>query len=68
MIHYATPSWSGYNYQGKIALHYVLCHILEKLRADPTHPFHGDSIVLENNEDFELFVGGGGGVGFVSSS
>ncbi|MCD9568613.1 ABC-three component system protein [Pseudomonas protegens] len=58
MIHDATPSWSGYNYQGKLALHYVLCHILEKLRADPTHPFHGDSIVLENNEDFELFVGG----------
>ncbi|MFL7962576.1 ABC-three component system protein [Pseudomonas kielensis] len=58
MIHDATPSWSGYNYQGKLALHYVLCHILEKLRADPTYPFHGDSIVLENNEDFELFVGG----------
>lgn len=59
MIHDATPSWSGYNYQGKLALHYVLCHIHEKLRADPTHTFHGDSIVLENNEDFELFVDGG---------
>lgn len=59
MIHDATPSWSGYNYQGKLALHYVLCHICEKLRADPTHTFHGDSIVLENNEDFELFVDGG---------
>ncbi|WP_339438557.1 ABC-three component system protein [Pseudomonas sp. EA_15y_Pfl1_P104] len=58
MIHDATPSWSGYNYQGKLALHYVLCHIREKLRADPTHTFHGDSIVLENNEDFELFVDG----------
>ncbi|WP_405123449.1 ABC-three component system protein [Pseudomonas sp. M20] len=58
MIHDATPSWSGYNYQGKLALHYVLCHIREKLSADPTHTFHGDSIVLENNEDFELFVGG----------
>ncbi|AIC21147.1 hypothetical protein EY04_20220 [Pseudomonas chlororaphis] len=58
MIHDATPSWSGYNYQGKLALHYVLCHIREKLRADPTHTFNGDSIVLENNEDFELFVEG----------
>jgi len=58
MIHDATPSCSGYNYQGKLALHYVLCHIREKLRADPTHTFHGDSIVLENNEDFELFVDG----------
>jgi hypothetical protein len=58
MIHDATPSWSGYNYQGKLALHYVLCHIRGRLRADPTHTFHGDSIVLENNEDFELFVDG----------
>ncbi|KTC23192.1 hypothetical protein AO392_00325 [Pseudomonas putida] len=58
MIHDATPSWSGYNYQGKLALHYVLCHIYDKLSADPTYTFHGDSIVLENNEDFELFVGG----------
>ncbi|PRA40671.1 MULTISPECIES: ABC-three component system protein [Pseudomonas] len=58
MIHDATPSWSGYNYQGKLALHHVLCHISEKLRADAAHTFHGDSIVLENNEDFELFVNG----------
>lgn len=56
MIHDATPSWSGYNYQGKLALHYALCHIYEKLSADPAHTFSGDSIVLENNEDFELFV------------
>jgi hypothetical protein len=58
MIHDATPSWSGYNYQGKLALHYVLCHIHEKLMTDPTYTFRGDSIVLENNEDFELFVNG----------
>lgn len=58
MIHDATPSWSGYNYQGKVAIHYVLCHIINKLRADPAHTFHGDSIILENNEDFELFVNG----------
>lgn len=56
MIHDATPSWSGYNYQGKVAIHYVLCHIAEKLGVNPAHTFHGDSIVLENNEDFELFV------------
>lgn len=58
MIHDATPSWSGYNYQGKLALHYVLCHICEKLSADSTHTFLRDSLVLENNEDFELFVEG----------
>jgi hypothetical protein len=58
MIHDATPSWSGYNFQGKLAIHFVLCHIYEKLRADPTYTFHGDSIVLENNEDFEFFVSG----------
>lgn len=58
MIHDATPSWSGYNYQGKLALHYVLCHICEKLKLDPAYTFDGDSIVLENNEDFELFVQG----------
>lgn len=58
MIHDATPSWSGYNYQGKLALHYVLCYIREKLSADPTYTFLGDSVLLENNEDFELFVAG----------
>jgi hypothetical protein len=58
MIHDATPSWSGYNYQGKVAIHYVLSHIVDALGVNPAHSFHGDSIVLENNEDFELFVKG----------
>jgi hypothetical protein len=58
MIHDATPSWSGYNYQGKVAIHYVLSHIVDKLGVNPAHSFLGDSIVLENNEDFELFVNG----------
>lgn len=58
MIHDATPSWSGYNYQGKVAIHYMLCHIIDKLGADAAYTFQGDSIVLENNEDFELFANG----------
>ena len=58
MIHDATPSWSGYNYQGKVAIHYMLCHIIDKLGADAAYTFYGDSIVLENNEDFELFANG----------
>ncbi len=58
MIHDATPSWSGYNYQGKVAIHYALCHIIDKLGRDPAHTFQGDCIVLENHEDFELFVNG----------
>ncbi|GAB5342426.1 ABC-three component system protein [Pseudomonas fluorescens] len=58
MIHDATPSWSGYNYQGKVAIHYALCHIIDKIGTDPLHTFQGDSIVLENHEDFELFVNG----------
>lgn len=58
MIHDATPSWSGFNYQGKLAIYYVLCHIYEKLTAYPRYTFQNESIVLENNEDFEFLVGG----------
>lgn len=58
MVHDATPSWSGYNYQGKLAIYYVLCHIYEKLNVNQQYTFQNESIILENNEDFEFWEGG----------
>ncbi len=47
----ASPSWSGFNYQGKIALYYALREI-NKL---PIHTDFSEScLVLEDNEDFEI--------------
>ncbi|MDO8417319.1 MAG: hypothetical protein Q7S87_14025 [Agitococcus sp.] len=47
----ASPSWSGFNYQGKVALYYAL-----KLIND--HPISQDlsnySLMLEATEDFEI--------------
>lgn len=51
MAHDASPSWSGFNYQGKVALYYALRLINEKA-AD--FDFTDYSLVLENTEDFEV--------------
>lgn len=51
----ASPSWSGFNYQGKVALHYALTLI----NAQPvTHDFSKTDLMLEANEDFEIVVNG----------
>lgn len=51
----ASPSWSGFNYQGKVALHYALTLI----NAQPVaHDFSTTDLMLEANEDFEIVVDG----------
>lgn len=51
----ASPSWSGFNYQGKVALHYALTLI----NAQPVaHDFSTTELMLEANEDFEIVVNG----------
>lgn len=47
----ASPSWSGFNYQGKIALYYTLMQINAKpVGAD----LSSYSLMLESTEDFEI--------------
>lgn len=49
----ASPSWSGFNYQGKIALH----HALTLINAQPVgFDFSATSLMLESNEDFEIII------------
>lgn len=47
----ASPSWSGFNYQGKVALYYAL----ELINAEPIESdFSNRSLMLEDTEDFEI--------------
>ncbi|MFJ4156306.1 ABC-three component system protein [Pseudomonas sp. NPDC089752] len=49
----ASPSWSGFNYQGKVALH----HALTLINAQPIdHDFSKTDLMLEANEDFEIII------------
>lgn len=51
----ASPSWSGFNYQGKVALYYALTLInAEPVGAD----FSNRSLMLEDTEDFEILCDG----------
>ncbi|PSV47916.1 ABC-three component system protein [Photobacterium sp. GB-36] len=51
----ASPSWSGFNYQGKVALYYALTLI----NADPVGTdFSDHALMLEDNEDFEILCNG----------
>ncbi|WP_413493634.1 ABC-three component system protein [Shewanella baltica] len=51
----ASPSWSGFNYQGKVALYYALSLI----NADPVGTDFSDrALMLEDNEDFEILCNG----------
>lgn len=51
----ASPSWSGFNYQGKVALYYSLRLINSTLvESDFTHY----SLMLEGTEDFEILYDG----------
>ncbi|WP_058975621.1 ABC-three component system protein [Pseudomonas syringae] len=51
----ASPSWSGFNYQGKVALYYALTLI----NAQPIEfDFSKTNLMLEANEDFEVIVDG----------
>ncbi|BAK76710.1 hypothetical protein NH8B_1895 [Pseudogulbenkiania sp. NH8B] len=51
----ASPSWSGFNYQGKVALYYALTLInAEPVDADLSNC----SLMLESTEDFEILRNG----------
>jgi hypothetical protein len=58
MAHDASPSWSGFNYQGKVAVYYALSFINEKLNLNPSFDFSDYCLLLENNEDFEIQFNG----------
>ncbi|HDF2340848.1 TPA: hypothetical protein PC598_000375 [Morganella morganii] len=47
----ASPSWSGFNYQGKVSLYHALKIINQKPAEDDLSNF---SLMLENTEDFEI--------------
>lgn len=59
MSHDASATWSGFNYQGKIALYHVLKIICEKKTIDIGYDFSDYSLILENNEDFDIRGPGG---------
>lgn len=47
----ASPSWSGFNYQGKVALYYAL----KLINAEPVDADMSNySLMLESTEDFEI--------------
>lgn len=54
MAHDASATWSGFNYQGKVALFHTLYHINEKLSENPDFDFSGYNLTLEHHEDFEI--------------
>lgn len=58
MAHDASPSWSGFNYQGKVALFHALFLINENLLLNTNFDFSTHTLVLENTEDFEIQVNG----------
>lgn len=51
----ASPSWSGFNYQGKVALYHALTVINQKPLGDDLSNL---SLMLENTEDFEILDAG----------
>jgi len=55
--HSAVPSWSGYVYQGKIALYHVLRIIQEKYASDSSFDFSNYSLEVEWQEDFSIKEG-----------
>lgn len=50
----ATPSWSGYNYQGKIALYVALTRICELYKEGKEYEFNNYKLELEWLEDFSI--------------
>jgi len=54
MSYDASATWSGFNYQGKIALYHTLCLINEKLNEDVNFEFSDYELILENHEDFDI--------------
>ena len=53
-IHSAVPSWSGFVYQGKVAI-YTALHILNNVIEDDPYSIDKYSLVIEDLEDFVIF-------------
>lgn len=56
--HSAIPSWSGYIYQGKVALYHVLKIIEKKLFTLPSFDFNNYDLEIEWQEDFSILIDG----------
>ncbi|EPM68508.1 hypothetical protein A584_17715 [Pseudomonas syringae pv. theae ICMP 3923] len=56
MAYDASPSWSGFNYQGKVAIYYALTLINKCLSTNLNFDFSNHALILENTEDFEIIV------------
>lgn len=54
MSHDASATWSGFNYQGKVALYHTLTLINEKLNENENFDFSDHELILENHEDFDI--------------
>lgn len=54
MSHDASATWSGFNYQGKVALYHTLTLIKQKLINDNSYDFINYELILENHEDFDI--------------
>jgi len=54
MSHDASATWSGFNYQGKVALYHTLTLIKRKLDEREEYDFSGYELILENHEDFDI--------------
>ncbi len=55
--HDATPSWSGYIYQGKVAIFYALKVINEKIEENKNYDFAQYALEIEWMEDFAVWNG-----------
>ena len=56
--HSAIPSWSGYVYQGKVAIYHVLRMIKDSLTIDKDVIFDNYELEIEWQEDFAIKVNG----------
>lgn len=56
--HSAIPSWSGYIYQGKVALYHVLRIVKEELDIDVNKTFENYDLEVEWQEDFSILIDG----------
>lgn len=54
MSHDASATWSGFNYQGKVALYHTLKLIIDELLLNVNFDFSDYQLILENNEDFDI--------------
>lgn len=54
MSHDASATWSGFNYQGKVALYHSLTLIKQKLDESDKYDFTDYDLILENHEDFDI--------------